>query len=73
MKQLDYCKIFDKLMLLTMTPYVILCNISDRASPFKLTIDFEVDLVECPLKTFVSTLANIKTFQSETALLAVSL
>ena len=57
-------------MLLTMTP---LCNISDKASPFKLTWDVEADLVECHLKTFVSTLANCKTFliQPETVLLAI--
>ena len=50
MKQFDYCKIFGKLMLLT--------TISDTASPFKLTLDVEADLVECPLKTFASILAH---------------
>ena len=34
-------------MLLIMTP---LSNISDKASPFKLTLDVEADLVECLLK-----------------------
>ena len=48
---------------------------SDSASPFKLTLDVEADLVECPLKTFVSTWVNSKIFliQPETVLLEICL